>query len=278
MSILSLALALWTPILAVEFDAVESQQHYPFQDLTERSAKYPVAQNKSEDSSPTEGAMHPRPIEFTPAQSRKLLNSIKRGDIATVLEITKKQPKAINARYPSSFVEKSIASVKDIFASNVSSGDVETFTPLQVAIAYDKPEVVRHLLQNGAKFIWEASLSQHVCEKSELQAAAGLGSVEIVELLIQYGANIEHVASDDCGEANETALSIAVRHNHPNVLRKILLASEKNNSLSAYSIDRALQIAQDQHIHESQSEIRTRLEEIIRLLQKAKGRVHNVQE
>ncbi|MEX0940881.1 MAG: ankyrin repeat domain-containing F-box protein, partial [Candidatus Babeliales bacterium] len=85
-------------------------------------------------------------------------------------------------------------------------------TPLHLASLYDYPEVVKLLLENGAKVD-----IQDYCGDTPLHGASFSGHTEVVKLLLENGAPID--IQDNFGD---TPLYSASVRNHPKVVKLLL--------------------------------------------------------
>lgn len=93
--------------------------------------------------------------------------------------------------------------------ADVNASPDKKFTPLQAAIDAPSPEIVRLLLDNGAK----ADLGTDNYRGNPLQRAARAGNVEIIEMLLGAGANVnsQHGRRDFTGTALYEATGLAGR-------------------------------------------------------------------
>jgi ankyrin repeat/BTB/POZ domain-containing protein 2 len=107
--------------------------------------------------------------------------------------------------------------------------ETQNWTALTFAACRGNYQVLRVLLERGAKVEGGARLSEDKCTFTPLQVASGLGHVEIVSLLLAHGASpflsTKQGSMTFSGKAQQgcfSAISVATAHGQRIILRKLL--------------------------------------------------------
>jgi ankyrin repeat protein len=138
-------------------------------------------------------------------------------------------------------VNELIASEGNLNKVVAISCDDNATTPLLNAIEGRYPEMVELLLKHGAN-----PLFSPVPDAYPLAAAASLGNVLIVRLLLKYGAPVDYRNSD-----GETALTIAAqRPNTMAVIKELVAAHADIHAVNDFG-DNALMLAAWKHLPEN---------------------------
>lgn len=125
-----------------------------------------------------------------------------------------------------------IQQMYEMDADTLNYQNAQGYTPLILAAYYDRVEVAKFLLENGAVIPNQPNTA------TSLQAAAYKGFVDIVDLLLEYGAN------PDIQDPNGmTALHYAAQFNHVEIAR-LLLEAGANREITDEAGRTARQYAQ----------------------------------
>jgi len=110
--------------------------------------------------------------------------------------------------------------------ADINATNTKGTTPLYFAVQEQKVDIVRFLLEIGARV--DIIRFQHKEKYSVMTMAAETGNTEIIYLLIKGGANVNHV----CGNGM-TALHYAVKHDHVSAAQLFLENGADINALAA---------------------------------------------
>lgn len=105
------------------------------------------------------------------------------------------------------------------------------YTALELAVARDDSRMVKLLLASKAN----VNVASSTRKATALMEAARIGNLEIVEMLLRAGAEIEAA-----NEQQQTALIVAYRHRHTNVIQRLLKAGADVNARSSSDQQTAL--------------------------------------
>ena len=117
--------------------------------------------------------------------------------------------------------------------ANVNARDVHETTALMFAANLGYTEIVRSLLNAGAKI----NLTRKPYQLTALMLAASANQIDVVQLLVSQGANVN--ATNDDGS---TAIMIAALKGHLDIVQ-ILLAAGTDIKITDKDDDTALKLA-----------------------------------